>query len=31
MKTLPMWISITVPNNEVMIVKSDIYYMFSED
>jgi hypothetical protein len=27
----PMWISITVPENDVMMVKSDIYYMFSED
>ena len=29
--SIPMWISITVPNNEVMMTKSDIYYMFSED
>ena len=29
--SIPMWISITVPDNEAMITKSDIYYMFSED
>lgn len=29
--TIPMWISITVPDNEAMMTKSDIYYMFSED
>lgn len=29
--TIPMWIAITVPDDEVMMTKSDIYYMFSED
>ena len=27
----PMWVSITVPDNEAMMVKSDIHYMFQEN
>ena len=27
----PLWVSITVPDDEVMMTKSDIHYMFSED
>lgn len=29
--SIPMWISITVPDDEVMMTKSDIHYMFDND